>query len=132
MERLAFAESGLRRQADELAKKYVRSPGNVGLVVGLLVGGECHWLAYGETARGSARPPDAGTVFEIGSITKVFTAALLAEMAGRGEVRLDQPVAELIPPGSAPHPTAGGRSPWPTWPSIPRLCLDSPATSGPP
>ena len=50
-------------------------------------------------ARGSSRPPDAGTVFEIGSITKVFTAALLAEMAGREEVRLDQPVAELLPPG---------------------------------
>jgi hypothetical protein len=53
-------------------------------------------------------------------------------MAGRGEVRLDQPVAELIPPGSAPHPTAGGRSPWPTWPSIPRLCPDCRVTSGPP
>src|SRR5262249_20273765 len=95
---LAFAESGLRREADKLAERYVRSPGNVGLVVGLLVRDECLWLAYGETARGSSRPPDAGTVFEIGSITKVFTATLLAEMAGRGEVRLDQPVAELLPP----------------------------------
>jgi CubicO group peptidase (beta-lactamase class C family) len=99
VEQLAFAESGLRREADELAENYVRSPGNVGLVVGLLARDECLWLAYGEMDRGSSRPPDAGTVFEIGSITKVFTAALLAEMAGRGEVRLDQPVAELLPPG---------------------------------
>ena len=38
-------------------------------------------------------------MFEIGSVTKVFTAALLAEMAGRGEVGIDQPVAELLPPG---------------------------------
>jgi CubicO group peptidase (beta-lactamase class C family) len=96
---LTSAESGLRREADELAEGYLRSPGNVGLVVGLLVRDECLWLAYGETAQGSSRPPDAGTVFEIGSITKVFTAALLAEMAGREEVRLDQPVAELLPPG---------------------------------
>ena len=53
------------------------------------------------TARSLRTPPapDAGTVFEIGSITKVFTAALLAEMAGREEVRLNQPVAELLPPG---------------------------------
>jgi CubicO group peptidase (beta-lactamase class C family) len=96
---LASAESALRRQVDEVAESYVRSPGNAGLVVGLLVRDECLWLGYGETARGSSRRPDAATVFEIGSITKVFTAALLAEMAGRGEVRLDQPVAELLPPG---------------------------------
>ena len=96
---LTSAESGLRREADELAEGYLRSPGNVGLVVGLLVRDECLCLGYGKVAEDSARPPDAGTVFEIGSITKVFTAALLAEMAGREEVRLDQPVAELLPPG---------------------------------
>ena len=96
---LRSAESGLRREADELAGGYLRSPGNVGLVVGLLVRDECLCLGYGKVDQGSALPPDAGTVFEIGSITKVFTAALLAEMAGRGEVRLDRPVAELLPPG---------------------------------
>ena len=83
-----------------MAEAYLRSPGNVGLVVGLLVGDERLWLSYGETAPvASPRPPDARTVFEIGSVTKVFTAALIAEMAGREEVRLDQPVAELLPPG---------------------------------
>lgn len=96
---LTSAESSLRREADELADGYLRSPGNVGLVVGLLVREECLCLGYGKVAEDSDRPPDGGTVFEIGSITKVFTAALLAEMAGREEVRLDQPVAELLPPG---------------------------------
>lgn len=96
---LTFAESGLRRRADELAEGHLRSPGNVGLVVGLLVRDECLCLGYGKVAEDSARPPDAGTVFEIGSITKLFTTALLAEMASREEVRLDQPVAELLPPG---------------------------------
>jgi CubicO group peptidase (beta-lactamase class C family) len=109
VELLTSAESGLRREADELAGGYLRSPGNVGLIVGLLVRDECLWLAYGETAQGSSRPPDAGTVFEIGSITKVFTAALLAEMAGREEVRLDQPVAELLPP-SVRIPSYRGRA----------------------
>lgn len=96
---LTSAESGLRRKADELAEGYLRSPGNVGLVVGLLVRDEGLCLGYGKVAEDSDRPPEAGTVFEIGSITKVFTAALLAEVAGRKEVRLDQPVAELLPPG---------------------------------
>src|SRR3546814_3650878 len=38
---------------------------------------------------GDNRPLTGDTVFEIGSITKVFTALALADMAGRGEVTLD-------------------------------------------
>jgi D-alanyl-D-alanine-carboxypeptidase/D-alanyl-D-alanine-endopeptidase len=37
------------------------------------------------------------TVFEIGSITKVFTALLLANMARRGEVELDDPAERHLP-----------------------------------
>jgi len=43
---------------------------------------------------GTARPD---SLFEIGSITKTFTALLLAQMVARGSVRLDQPVHELLP-----------------------------------
>ncbi len=47
-------------------------------------------------ARGPAK---ADTLFEIGSITKVFTGLLLADMAARGEVGLDDPVAKYLPAG---------------------------------
>jgi CubicO group peptidase (beta-lactamase class C family) len=39
-------------------------------------------------------------LLEIGSITKLFTALLLSDMASRGEVRLDEPVGELLPAGT--------------------------------
>ncbi len=42
---------------------------------------------------------DGDTLFEIGSITKTFTAALLADTVVRGEVRLDDPVAAHLPDG---------------------------------
>ncbi|WP_165251509.1 serine hydrolase [Paludisphaera soli] len=87
------AEAGAR------ASRFLGASGNVGLAIGLLAGGERVVLGCGETARGSGVVPDGSTVFEIGSITKVFTALLLAEAAGRGEVRLDQPVGELLPAG---------------------------------
>ena len=48
-------------------------------------------------ASGSAAPLDGNTVFEIGSITKVFTTALLADMVQRGEVRLDDPISKYLP-----------------------------------
>ncbi|MBU2550306.1 MAG: serine hydrolase [Proteobacteria bacterium] len=46
-----------------------------------------------------SRKLDGRTVFEIGSLTKVFTGILLAEAVRRGEVALDQPVTELMPAG---------------------------------
>ncbi len=58
-----------------------------GIVVGLLDKGR-RVIAVGV---------GADNVFEIGSITKVFTASILADMASRGEVRLDDPVAKYLP-----------------------------------
>lgn len=48
----------------------------------------------------SERSIDDRTVFEIGSITKTMTAALLAEIIGRGEMAVDDPLARLLPPGT--------------------------------
>lgn len=48
--------------------------------------------------RHEAGDPDARC--EIGSITKVFTCLLLAELARTGEVRLDDRVADLLPDGT--------------------------------
>lgn len=80
----------------------------VGLVVGLLdAGGHRTIVAAGDP--GPGRPPlDGATVFEIGSITKTFTATLLAVMAQDDEVSLSEPVARLLPPG-AHIPATGTR-----------------------
>lgn len=55
------------------------------------------FATYGRSGATSDRPLDGDTVFEIGSITKVFTALLLAEMTLRGEVALDDPVSKYLP-----------------------------------
>ncbi len=49
----------------------------------------------------SQRPYDEHTAFEIGSVTKTMTAALLAEFIARGEVTLSDPIAKLLPPGTS-------------------------------
>ena len=48
----------------------------------------------------SQRPYDDHTAFEIGSVTKTMTAALLAELIARGEFALSDPIAKLLPPGT--------------------------------
>ena len=69
----------------------------VGIVMGLLDTSGERFLASGTTEPGGAVKPDPDTVFEIGSITKVFTSLALADMVLRGEVRLDDPVAKFLP-----------------------------------
>ena len=44
-------------------------------------------------------PPDAHTIFEIGSLTKVFTATLLALLSEEGRLALDDPLQRYLPPG---------------------------------
>src|SRR5882757_1478225 len=56
----------------------------------------------------SQRPYDEHTAFEIGSITKTMTAALLAEFIARGEIALSDPIAKLLPQGT-PVPSFNGR-----------------------
>jgi CubicO group peptidase (beta-lactamase class C family) len=53
--------------------------------------------SYGRSGSDNDRALDADTVFEIGSITKVFTALLLADMVLHGEVALDDPAAKFLP-----------------------------------
>src|SRR5262245_29552577 len=71
---------------------------DTGFVVGVLEAGRRRIVAVGKTGS-EAVPLDGATVFEIGSITKVFTASVLASMVDRGEVRLDDPVSKYLPAG---------------------------------
>jgi serine-type D-Ala-D-Ala carboxypeptidase/endopeptidase len=69
----------------------------MGIVAAAIDGGQRSVAAYGQS--GSDRPLDADTVFEIGSITKVFTSLLFADMVLRGEVAPDNPAARFLPAG---------------------------------
>jgi CubicO group peptidase (beta-lactamase class C family) len=73
--------------------------GGVGIVVGTISSEGRKIISAGERSSDDPRPPDGNTVFEIGSVTKVFTALLLAEMTEKNEVGLNDPVAKYLPPG---------------------------------
>lgn len=63
------------------------------LVAGVVRGGER--LVRGRSADGW--PPDGSSLFEIGSVTKVFTGVLLADMVLRQEVSLEDPLSRHLP-----------------------------------
>lgn len=80
----------------------------VGIVVGTIDEKGRAVTGYGKLAKDRDEKPDGDTVFEIGSITKVFTSLLLADMVERGEVKLDDPVSKFLPP-SVTVPSRNGR-----------------------
>jgi serine-type D-Ala-D-Ala carboxypeptidase/endopeptidase len=69
----------------------------VGMVVGITEANSHRFVAHGCRDTRTGGPVNEKTLFEIGSITKLFTALVLSDMANRGEVGLDEPVAELLP-----------------------------------
>jgi CubicO group peptidase (beta-lactamase class C family) len=77
------------------------------MVIGVLeADGSTRVVAFGEAGPG-ARALSAEAVFEIGSISKVFTGTMLADMAARGEVALEDPVENYLPTGVT-MPTRNG------------------------
>jgi len=91
----------------ELIRSRVEENRAVGIVLGVIeADGTTRVVSFGD-AGPSAQPLGEQSVFEIGSITKVFTGILLADMVARGEVSLSDPVAKYLP-GEVTMPTRGG------------------------
>ena len=80
-----------------IIKQRVEEKRSAGIVVGILEpNGRTRIVAYGDP--GPGQPPlDGNTVFEIGSISKVFTATVLAQLVKEGKVTLDDPVQKYLP-----------------------------------
>src|SRR5450432_1482309 len=79
-------------------KQRVEEKRSAGIVVGILEpDGRTRIVAFGDP--GPGQPPlDGNSVFEIGSISKVFTATVLAELVKEGKVKLEDPVQKYLPP----------------------------------
>lgn len=84
-------------KVDSVALEYMRQVPTVGLSIGILRNGNTYFYGFGETTKGDGQIPDPGTLFEIGSITKTFTATMLALAIGQGKIRLDDPVNKYLP-----------------------------------
>ena len=67
------------------------------MVIGLLDEHGAKIFQAGRLDNGTDQEVNAETLFEIGSITKTFTSLLALDMARRGELNLDAPVAKFLP-----------------------------------
>lgn len=71
---------------------------NPAIIVGIYENGTTRFVPMGASGAPN-KQLDENTVFEIGSITKVFTSTLLADMVARHLVAFDDPVDKYLPTG---------------------------------
>ena len=102
-----------------------------GIAVAVTVGGQQHFFSYGVASKNTNTPVTKDTLFEIGSISKTFTAALASYAQTLGKISLDDHPAKYMPQlrnsaidaasllNLAPIPPAGCRcrSPTPSRPT---------------
>ncbi|MEU0572156.1 serine hydrolase domain-containing protein [Nonomuraea sp. NPDC005983] len=68
-----------------------------GAALAYLHGGELHEFAAGVLNVDTGVPVTPDSLFQIGSVTKVWTATMLVQLAEQGALTLDTRVAELLP-----------------------------------
>lgn len=87
----------LKRRAAKMGEGYLADRKHAALVVGITQWGNRAVLGFGRVAVTNAVPPDALTLFEIGSVTKVFTAIALARLESDGKLKLTNSLRASLP-----------------------------------
>ncbi|GAA3607464.1 hypothetical protein GCM10022419_110470 [Nonomuraea rosea] len=77
-----------------------------GATLAVLAGGRIHELATGVLHRGTGVAATPDSVFQLGSITKVYTATLIMQLVESGELDLDARVADVLPDFAVADPEA--------------------------
>ncbi len=91
-----------------LQERIDKNKKSIGIVAGVINAKGSQVTGYGKLGQEKHQEPDGNTVYEIGSITKVFTAILLQDMAERGALNLDDPLSKHLPK-SVKAPTKDGK-----------------------
>jgi CubicO group peptidase (beta-lactamase class C family) len=94
---LAAGQAVIDPAINHLAQVYANKKKNRGLVIGIIRGDEVEIKGYGHLSKTQDYRPDANTLFEIGSMTGVFTTTLTILETQKGTFRLDQPINGFLP-----------------------------------
>lgn len=94
---IAKEETDDSMNIQNLLQEYIEDSGSVGASVAVIDNGKISFYTCGKKSMSGKSFVSEDTIFEIGSITKVFTALLLADMTANEEVQLDDPVEMYLP-----------------------------------
>ena len=86
----------LEAALDSEVAKFTKAELSYGLVIGVYKDGKSFIKGYGTVIKGSTKVPGASTVFQIASMSKLFTASLLQILCDEGVLKMDATLGELI------------------------------------
>lgn len=84
------ASADFDAQVRKAAQQVMKENGIAGLAIGITDHGEQHFYNFGVASKASKQPVSSDTLFEIGSVSKTFTATLAGFAQAAGKLKLDQ------------------------------------------
>jgi len=84
---------------ESIAKPFMEDSHSHALSIGIIKNGKTEFYNFGSLTAKNQKAPTPQNIYEIGSITKTFTASLLVQMAEEGLVKLDDPISKYLPEG---------------------------------
>ncbi|SAL31308.1 beta-lactamase [Caballeronia arvi] len=95
----AFASdaASIKSTVDETIKPLMALHGIAGMAVGVVVDGKPYVFDYGLASKATKQPVTRDTLFELGSISKTFTATLASYAQTQGDLSLNDPVSKYLP-----------------------------------
>ena len=94
----AADEFPLREPLSDLIRSEMRAKDVVGLSIAVVDDQKIVWTeGFGYANRERKEPARADTVYAVGGLTQLFTAAAVMQWVDRGAIKLDQPVQHYVP-----------------------------------
>lgn len=87
----------MREKVDQLIAPLLAGREHIGITVGIRTEKRSEVYGYGLVDAKRQEVPHESTLFEIGSISKVFTGLLLAQLVQEGRISLQEPVYTHLP-----------------------------------
>jgi CubicO group peptidase (beta-lactamase class C family) len=81
---------------DKSVRKYFRDKSAIGFSIGIIKNGKKWVYNYGEVKKGEGKISTANTYYEIGSITKTFTATVLAHAILEKRIKLQDDIRNYL------------------------------------
>ena len=93
----ALSEKEIRHLVDETIKPVMAEHKIPGMAVAVTAGGETYFFGYGVASKESGQKVTKDTIFEIGSVSKTFTATLGGLGLADGAFKLGDPATKYAP-----------------------------------
>lgn len=87
----------IERAVNDAIRPLMAANGVPGMAVGVTAGGKRYVFNYGVAAKAGGRKVTGDTLFEIGSVSKTFTATLASYAQARGALSLADPAGKYLP-----------------------------------